>query len=113
MCSHSLNLVVECVAECCPGAVNFFDFMTHLYTFFSASTYRWRVLKKALGPCGLVAQKLSTTRCSARVDAAVALNKGYEGILAALCQIANVVNSKSHRYCPGRGSRFTGSYGPA
>ena len=90
--AHSLNLVGKCVAECCPGAVSFFDFMTQLYTFFSASTYRWRVLKEALGPCGLVVQKLSTTRWSARVDAAVALSKGYEAILAALCEIANDIN---------------------
>ena len=63
--------------------------MNQLYTYFSASTNRWRVLKEALGPGGLVVQKLSTTRWSARVDAAAALAKGYDSILEALCEIAN------------------------
>ena len=34
-------------------------------------------------------QKLSTTRWSARVDAAAALAKGYDSILEALCEISN------------------------
>ena len=58
--------------------------MNQLYTYFSASTNRWRVLKEALGPGGLVVQKLSTTRWSARVNAAAALAKGYDSILEAV-----------------------------
>ena len=65
--AHSLNLVGKCAAECCPGAVSFFDLMNQLYTYFSASTHRWRVLKEALSPCGLVVQKQSTTRWSSRI----------------------------------------------
>ena len=87
--AHSLNLVGKCAAECCPGVVSFFDFMNQSYTYFSASTNRWRVLKEALGLGGLVVLKLSTTRWSARVDAAAALAKGYASILEALCEIAN------------------------
>ena len=103
--AHSLNLVGKCAAECCPGAVSFFDFMNQLYTYFSASTHRWRVLKEALGPGGLVVQKLSTTRWSARVDAAVALAKGYDAILAALCEIANDVDQTANARVEARGLR--------
>ena len=60
--AHSLNLVSKCAAECCPATVRFFDFINQPYTYFSASTHHWRVLKEALGPGGLVVQKLETTR---------------------------------------------------
>ncbi|KAI6658128.1 hypothetical protein LOD99_11135 [Oopsacas minuta] len=74
-----------------PWYRQLFDFMNQLYTYFSASTHRWLALNEALGPGRLVVQKLSTTRWSARVDAAVALDKGYDAILVALCEIANDV----------------------
>ena len=62
--AHSLNLVGKSAAECCTCAVRFFDFMNQRYTYFSAPPHLWRVLEEALGPCGLVFQKLSTTRWS-------------------------------------------------
>ena len=103
--AHSLNLVGKCAAECCLGAVSFLYLMNQLYTHFSTSTHHWRVLKEALGPGGLVVHKLSTTRSSARVDAAVALAKGYDAILAALCEIANDVDQTANARVEARGLR--------
>lgn len=97
------TVVDKCAAECCPGAVSFFDFMNQLCTYFPASTHRWRVLKEALGPGGLVIQKQSTTRWSAQVDAAVALAKGYDAILAALRDIANDVEQTANARVEVRG----------
>jgi len=37
-CGHSFNLVGKAAANSCPSAVQFFDFMQDLYTFFTAST---------------------------------------------------------------------------
>ena len=58
-----------------------------------------------LGPGGWVVQKLLTTRWSARVDAAVALAKGYDAILAALCEIANDIDPTANARVEGRGLR--------
>ena len=46
---------------------------------------------------------MSTTRWSARVDAAVALAKGYDAILAALCEISNDVNYTANARVEARG----------
>ena len=43
---HSLNLVGACAAESCVTAVSFFGLVQKVYTFFSASTHRWAILKK-------------------------------------------------------------------
>ncbi|XP_029341006.1 uncharacterized protein LOC100575222 [Acyrthosiphon pisum] len=60
--AHSLNLVGANAASSCKNAVMFFDLLQKLYTFFSASTYRWDILKSSV-------KSLSDTRRSARDDA--------------------------------------------
>jgi len=85
--THSLNLVGESAVDCCVDAVSFFGFVQSLYTFFSASTHRWSVLKECLGERGLVVKSLSDTRWSARADAVKALCVGYEAIKSALLNI--------------------------
>ena len=75
---YSLNLVGKCAAKCCPGAVSFFDFMNELYKYFFASTHSLACAQRSTGHRLLVIQKLSITQWSARVDAAVALTKGYD-----------------------------------
>jgi hypothetical protein len=83
--AHSLNLVGTHAAECCGIAVSFFDFVQRLYTFFSASTFRWQILCKKLNPLNLVVVKmLSGTRWSTRADAVKALFEGYVPIEEAL-----------------------------
>ena len=67
--THSLNLVGVSAVDCCVDAVSFFGFVQTLYTFFSASTHRWSILKENLGTKGLVVKSLSDTRWSARADA--------------------------------------------
>lgn len=86
--THSLNLVGVSAVDCCIDAVSFFGFVQSLYTFFSASTHRWSVLKEHLGTSGLVVKSLSDTRWSARADAVKALCAGYDGIQTALHNIA-------------------------
>lgn len=46
--AHSLNLVGEHTSTSLFECVAFFDFIQKLYTFFSASTYRWGVLSTKL-----------------------------------------------------------------
>lgn len=43
--AHSLNLVGHAAVSCCTDAVGYFGFVQKLYTFFSASTWRWTVLE--------------------------------------------------------------------
>ena len=87
--AHSANLVGACAAECCLGAVNFFGFVQSLYNFFSASTYRWKVLKECLPKTGLVVKSLSQTRWCARADAVQSLYMGYAKIKDALTKLSD------------------------
>ena len=42
--AHLLNLVGQSAASCCHLAVCYLDFLQRLYSFFAASTHRWKVL---------------------------------------------------------------------
>ncbi|XP_042203544.1 zinc finger MYM-type protein 1-like [Homarus americanus] len=81
---HSLNLVGVKVAECGPQIVSFFEFVQRLYSFLSASTHRWNVLKSSLGKDHVVVKCLSDTRWSAHFDGVTALHGGFEKIQDAL-----------------------------
>ena len=59
-----------------------------MFTFCSASTLRWSVLKECLRSHGLVVKSLSDTRWSARADAVKALSAGYMAIKTALLDIS-------------------------
>lgn len=96
--AHSLNLVAKCAAECCIEASIFFDFVESLYTFFSASTYRWGLLTKALEDTGSklpILKRLSDTRWSARADATKALLCGFTTIKQVLDRISNNMDQKA------------------
>ena len=87
--THSLNRVRQSAVGCCQLAVGFFSFLQRLYSFFSASTHRWKVLMDQLSSKGLPTVKhMSDTRWSARTDATKALVMGYNEIDAALEEIA-------------------------
>ena len=79
--AHSLNLVCSCAACSCLAATSYLAFLQSLYTFFSASTYRWQMLTNALPPHGLVVKSLSDTRCSARADATRSAFAHYREVL--------------------------------
>jgi len=59
--AHSLNLVGVSAVDCCIEAVSFFGFVQSLYTFFSASTHCWAILKDKLDTKGYVLKSLSNT----------------------------------------------------
>lgn len=62
--AHSLHLVGRSAVDCCQVAVDFFSTVQLLYTFFSASTARWRILKDCIGN-EKVLKSLSDTRWEA------------------------------------------------
>jgi len=47
--AHSLNLVGRSAVDCNQEAVNFFSTFQLFYTFFSASTTQWKILKCCIG----------------------------------------------------------------
>ena len=43
-----MDLVGRSAVDCCQETVNFFSTVPFLYTFFSASTGQWKILKKVV-----------------------------------------------------------------
>jgi hypothetical protein len=72
----------------CIQAVLFFDLLQNIYTFFTASTHRWKVLNTSI-------KGLSETRWSARDDACQSLNKNWSIIIDALNLIKNDETEKT------------------
>ncbi|XP_046742929.1 zinc finger MYM-type protein 1-like [Diprion similis] len=86
---HSLNLVGVKAAECNSHMTSYFSYLQRLYTFYSASPYRWQNLVSVLGPEHKVMKAPSTTRWSARADAVKAFSKGYNQVRIALDALSN------------------------
>jgi len=89
---HSLNLVGQSAAECCPAAVAFFALLEDIYVFFTASTRRYEILTESLKLYDshvCVPKRISTTRWSCRADATKALMQGYTHIVRALERISD------------------------
>lgn len=98
--AHSLNLVGECAANCCTYANEFFNFLQNIYSFFSASTYRWEVLDQCLSkPENVTVKRLSDTRWAASLS----LSRNWNEILKALNIFINnpTENSKIKCECKG------------
>lgn len=91
--AHSLNLVGNCAAESCLASVDFFSFVNNLFTFFSSSTSRWKIVIDHLSrPNSKHLKRVSDTRWSARADAVLALREDYQNIKEALkefCESSN------------------------
>ncbi|XP_074926075.1 zinc finger MYM-type protein 1-like [Chelonoidis abingdonii] len=83
--AHSLNLVVNDVAECCLEATAFFDLVQHVYVYFSASTHRWEVLTCHVS--NLTVKPLSETRWESQIDALKPLRYQLGNIYDALIDI--------------------------
>lgn len=87
--SHSLNLVGSKAAESCLNATKYFSFVQNIFTYLSASTHRWEILRSKLQLNKKTVKRVCDTRWSARADAVSALKESYKevsGIIRALSQ---------------------------
>ena len=102
--AHSLNLVGQTAVGCCTLAIGFFWFLQGLYSFFSASPHRWKVLMNQLSSEDLpTVKRMSDTRWSARAYATKALVKGYDEINNALVEISGDEEEKAETREEARG----------
>jgi hypothetical protein len=94
--NHSLNLVGNFAAEECGSAIQYFMFIQNLFTFFSSSTSRWKILnrKLELSEHSVSVKRISDTRWSARADAVLAVKQGYNSIKEALNEICDSKEEK-------------------
>lgn len=90
--NHSLNLVVNEAACSSIISSTFFSLVEKVYTFLSASTNRWDILKSNLSSSDSVPKAICTTRWSSRIDAIKPLRQHLKQIIAALTEISG--NSK-------------------
>ncbi|KAJ7335793.1 hypothetical protein JRQ81_013734 [Phrynocephalus forsythii] len=79
---HSLYLVGQSVIDCCREAANFFSTVQLLYTFFSASSNWWKMLKGCIGNENVL-KLLSDTRGEAHAMATAAILKSFLTFLEA------------------------------
>lgn len=87
--SHSLNLIGNAAVSENSKAASFFCFTESLYSFFVYSTFRWDLLKEALGPNERVLKRSSGTRWSSKFDAVDALNSNIIKVKDVLLQLIN------------------------
>lgn len=88
--NHTLNLSLNDASSASIQVCGFFATVQKIYTFLSASTHRWDVLKKHCTLLhDLVPKAISTTRWSARVNAIKPLRRNLDKIVAALDEISD------------------------
>lgn len=94
--NHSLNLIGNYAADSCSAAIQYFMFVHNLFTFFSASTHRWKILTNNLKMCknSVTVKRVCNTRWSARADAVLALKLGFTHIKQALTEICKPEEEK-------------------
>ena len=68
---HSLNLVLCDMANSCPKATSFFGVLQRVYTLFSSSTKRWKILQNHIH--SLTLKSLSQTRWESRIESVKAV----------------------------------------
>ncbi len=101
--AHSLNLVGICAAECVPQAVNFFNALQCVFTFFAASTYRWNLLMGNLTIGQKVVERADGTRWSSCFFATDSSTKSWKEIQKSLLNIADCPSEKSEVRCEAKG----------
>lgn len=88
--NHSLNLVINEAAVASGANIGFFSMVEEIYTFLSASSNRWDVMKSHITTGStLKPKKLCPTRWSSRIAAIKPLRLNLRNIIAALNEIEN------------------------
>ena len=85
--AHCLNLVLNDAVSINNEIVGFFDIVQELFNFFSASPYRWNILKKNIKTFTL--KPLSSTRWSSRINAIRPLQQNLKQIYDSLIVLSN------------------------
>ncbi|KAL2957615.1 hypothetical protein AAZX31_18G158900 [Glycine max] len=83
---HSLNLVLCDMANSCPKATSFFGVLQCVYTLFSSSTKRWKILQNHIH--NLTHKSLSQTRWESRIESVKAIRFQIIQIRDALFELA-------------------------
>jgi hypothetical protein len=85
---HSLNLVLCDMANCCSNAITFFGVVQRIYTIFSSSPKRWKILLDHIP--SLTLKSLSQTRWESRIESVKAIRFQTLEIRDALLKLAEV-----------------------
>lgn len=92
--NHSLNLVGVHAAGAGVDSITFFGVVEKLFTFFSASTHRWDILKAFVPK---TVKRLVETRWSARHDAVTAIKCHYDELYEALERLTDQTENSDTR----------------
>ncbi|XP_022160852.1 zinc finger MYM-type protein 1-like [Myzus persicae] len=83
---HSLNLVISDAASQSKESITLFGIVQRIFVLFSASVYRWQVLKSHLP--NLTVKPLCTTRWESRIDSVKAIRYQTKEVYDALIEVA-------------------------
>ena len=83
---HSLNLVLCDMTNSCPSAITFFGVIQRIYSLFSSSTKRWKILQDHVS--NLTLKPLSQTRWESHLESVKAIKYQAPQIKEALYKLA-------------------------
>ena len=92
---HNLNLVLCDMANSCRKAISFFGIVQRIYSLFSSSTKRWKILQDSIQ--GLTLKPLSQARWESRVESVKAIRFQAPRIRDALLQLAETSENPKTR----------------